>query len=181
MRHLFSFTAFVSICAISSCSEKSASKSNQEVSVSGEIFITTRGGDTIKISGADVIILLDQISNQYCNEYIFNDNLSYVREDWSFLNEITETYRKRLIDNPDYVDSVSFQQGSEKAAFVFYNSHDKLQKFFDAPYQEEYIKYEQVFFVDEKYKSKIENPLNALRHGPTSDLTEKIDLDQYTL
>jgi hypothetical protein len=134
-----------------------------------------------KISGADVIILLDQISNQYCNEYIFNDNLSYVREDWSFLNEITETYRKRLIDNPDYVDSVSFQQGSEKAAFVFYNSHDKLQKFFDAPYQEEYIKYEQVFFVDEKYKSKIENPLNALRHGPTSDLTEKIDLDQYTL
>jgi hypothetical protein len=54
MRRLFSFIALVSICAISSCSKKSTSESSQNVSVSGEIFITTRGGDTIKISGADV-------------------------------------------------------------------------------------------------------------------------------
>jgi hypothetical protein len=54
MRHHFPLIALVSSFVFSSCSDKSDTEADVQISVTGEVFITTQGGDTIKISGADV-------------------------------------------------------------------------------------------------------------------------------
>lgn len=133
-----------------------------------------------KLSGKDAQSLLDNLADYYCKQYIVNDNLDNVREDWSFVENIASTFTIKNV-SADYTENI--QQGRADAAFVYYSSDEQLQKYFDTPYLEEYNTYKQVFFVESNLQSKSENPLNALRHNPKADLTRKIDLDNlnYTL
>ena len=57
----------------------------------------------------------------------------------------------------------------------------ELQKYFDAPYQEEYSAHKQVFFVERKLKGMNENPLNALKHNPTAELEINLENPKYRL
>jgi hypothetical protein len=150
-----------------------------------------------KLSGVDVKSLLDKLADDYCKQYIVNDNLDNVREDWQFIEKITNAFSE--INNPAADDAENIRQGTEEAAYVYYSSDKELQKYFDNPYREEYSTYKQIFFVDKKYCSdwelqeyfgiphnekynnkqeyRPENPLNALRHNPSNKLTGKMDLE----
>jgi hypothetical protein len=74
------------------------------------------------------------------------------------------------------------QSGDKDDAFVYFKDTSELQKYFNAPYQEEYTPYRQILFVSSDLQGKQENPLEALRNSGV-DLTEKIDLEnpKYTL
>jgi hypothetical protein len=131
-----------------------------------------------KLSGSDVIELLDKLLDTYCKKYAPDNNLENIVEDWSFVTTLTSQYENRLRNGSDD-DVENTQQSTGGAAYVYYSSKEELQKYFDAPYQEEYKPYKQVFFVELRLKNAPENPLNALRHdpNPNANLTGNIDLD----
>lgn len=129
-----------------------------------------------KFSGADAKDLLDKLSTWYCKEYIDGDNLNNVREDWNFVDTLTGEYENKLTSIPrDEVEDI--QQGTGEAAFVYYSTDMELEKYLAEPYQQEYKRFKQIFFVKNELDGQAENPLNALRHNPSSNLTGQIDLN----
>jgi hypothetical protein len=141
----------------------------------GNIAFSVHLPNSKKLSGTDIISLLDRLTNTYCNvkKYIVNNNLDNVHEDWSFIETIAKEFSVR--DSANYVENI--QAGAADAAFVYYSSDVELQKYFDAPCQEEYSRFKQVFFVKSDLRGKPENPLNALRHDANANLTGIIDLE----
>jgi hypothetical protein len=129
-----------------------------------------------KLSGTDVKSLLDKLSNHYCAQYAPENNLDNVNEDWSFVEKISSSF---IIKHVSSYNTEKIQQGNVDAAFVYYSSEEELQKYFDAPFQEEYSNYKQIFFVSNDLQNKPENPLNALHHSG-NNLTGKIDLENPT-
>ena len=127
---------------------------------------------TKKLSGIDILAMLDKLSCDFCSKHVVNDNLDNFREDWAWVSEIKNEYENNLKYNDDLLVG-----GSAVPAFLFYDSNELLEKYFDLPYQEEYSAYRQIFFVEKSLDGKPENPLNALRHDPTANLTGKIDLE----
>lgn len=129
-----------------------------------------------KLSGNDIRQLLDQLANEYINRYIVDDNLDNKRENWDFVNDAIRNYESRIeVYYPD--DLKNNEVALAEAAFLYYSTIDELENFLDSPYQDEYNEYKQVFFVNKELEGKPENPLNALRHNPASNLTGKIDLE----
>lgn len=130
-----------------------------------------------KLSGSDIITLLNRVSKEYCQTYIpeNDNNLKDIREDWTFLTRIEEEYRPK-IKSLSSDDIETLQSGAKDDAFIFFKDDTELQKYFDVPYQEEYSPYRQILFVKEDLKKKPENPLNALRHSE-NNLTGRIDLE----
>jgi hypothetical protein len=133
---------------------------------------------TKKLSGEDVLAVLDNLSNDFCNKHIENDNLDNFREDWALVSALKNHCENKLKPNDE-----ELQSGIADPAFLYYESNATLQKYFDAPYQEEYSAYKQIFFVEKNLEGKPENPLNALRHDPNANLTVRIDLENqpYTI
>lgn len=135
--------------------------------------------DNERLTGTDIMSLLDRVSVEYRQKYIVDNNLYDVREDWTFLDEIISEYQKKLISPPaDNIENL--QSGSKDAAYIYYIESWELQKYFDVPYQVEYSPFKLIFFVKAELQTKPENPLNALRHGldpSLYDLTGKIDLE----
>jgi len=127
---------------------------------------------TKKLSGEDVLAVLDKLSNDFCNKHIENDNLDNFREDWALVSAIKNDYENKLKPNDEELLS-----GIADPAFLYYESNATLQKYFDSPYQEEYSAYKQIFFVEKNLEGKPENPLNALRHDPNANLTGNVDLE----
>lgn len=130
-----------------------------------------------KLSGTDIIALLEKISRDYCLEYIpeNDNNLKDVRENWSFVDNILSEYKSKIrLNNQD--DFESLQSGEKDDSYIYYNNDNELQKYFDNPYQEEYTEFRQVLFLRDNLEGKSENTLNALRHCDVN-LTGKIDLE----
>lgn len=125
-----------------------------------------------KLSGIDILAILDKLSNDFCSKHIENDNLNNFREDWAWVSEIKNKYENNLKYNDEQLVG-----GTAESAFLFYDSKELLEKYFDNPYQEKYSAYKQIFFVEKSLEGKLENPLNALRHDPNANLTGKIDLE----
>jgi hypothetical protein len=148
---------------------------NRGISV-GYIGFSVLFPNNQKLSGEDTKSLLDQLSNHYCRVYTHNNNLDNIPEDWTFVEKIAGAF---TVKNVPSANIENIQKGTSDGAFVYFTSDDELQKYFDKHYLEEYDQFKQVFFVKSDLKGKPENPLNALRHDPVSDLTGKIDLENY--
>lgn len=129
-----------------------------------------------KLHGKDIISILNKVSGEYYRRYIpdNDNNLKDVREDWTFLERISDEYKTNKVSSEDIENLLS---GTKDDAFIYYENDPKLQKYFDAPYQDEYSQYRQVLFVKEDLKNKPEDPLNALRHSSEDNLSGKIDLE----
>lgn len=127
-----------------------------------------------KLSGIDIITLLDKVSEEYCKTYIKDDNLEYVNENWDFLDLISKEYESKLLaissDDIDKLDS-----GSLDDSFIYYKNIDELKSYFDDPFHNEFANFRQILFVSEDIMGKPEDTLNALRHSG-NNLTGKIDL-----
>ena len=133
-----------------------------------------------RLNGIDIISILDKASDEYCKKYIpeNDNNLKDVKEEWAFLDRIQDEYKIKLL-TVSVEDIEILVSGIKDDAFIYYENDEKLQKYFDAPCQDEYRQYRQVLFVKEELKEKPENPLNALRHSD-DNLTAKIDLENPT-
>lgn len=144
-----------------------------------------------KLSGKDVKSLLDKLMDYYIKHYVKDNSINrgettIIQEDWDTLTSFLNEYKEQNAN-----DETIATDAQEEPAFVYYpyvykdgqtQKETKLEDIFDAPYQDEYSQFKQVFFVESSLKDKPENPLNALRHSE-KDLTGKIDLDNpsYTL
>ena len=128
-----------------------------------------------KLSGSDIIAVLDNVSEEYCQQYIVDNNLNEVTEDWNFLDRILREYDAKL-RNVSPEDAKAMQSGDKDDTFIYFKDASELQKYFEDPFHEEYAPYRQVLFIISDLQDKPENPLNALRHSE-NDLTGKIDLE----
>lgn len=124
-----------------------------------------------KLKGSEIVTLLDSVSDEYCQRYIADNNLSEVTENWGFLDIILSEYK-----TTPQLNEENFQSGVKDDAFIYFNGSEELKSFFDTPYQAEYQPFRQILFVNKELENKPENPLNALRNSGI-DLTGKIDLE----
>jgi len=143
------------------------------------LFLTNKE----RLSGKEIINLLDKVSTKYCEKYIGNDNnLNEVTEDWeSFdLDGILNEYETKPCNRGN------IQSGTKDDAYIYYpyiykapetlkQTRFELEDIFDSPFQEAYTPFRQILLVEKELQGKDENPLNALRHSD-NDLTGKIDL-----
>lgn len=127
-----------------------------------------------KLSGDDVLKLLDELSNTYCKNYCSDYYLENKQEDWTIFEAIKNQYKLYNLSNDD---TENYQRGTADAAYIYYADKIELSKFFDNPYQEEYSTYKQVFLVEKNLEDKSDNPLNAIPHDANANLTGKIDLE----
>ncbi len=127
-----------------------------------------------KLLGAEIIAFLDRVSDEYCQEYIIDNNLNNVKENWDFLDNISSEYETK-VRTVSSDSANTLQSGSKDDAFVYFKEMDELRRNFDAPFQEEYTPYRQILFISKDLESKPENPLNALRNSGV-ELTN-IDLE----
>ena len=147
-----------------------------ERSAVGNIAFSVFISNNQKLDGVNIINLLDELIGKYSQEYIIDGDLGNKHEDWTFVKALINQYEGKC-RNVSFEDAENTVQGSGEAAYIYYSSFEELQKYFDLPYQEEYGKYKQIFFVKSALKEKEENPLNALRHDATKNIKNEIDLD----
>lgn len=140
--------------------------------ISFSIFIS----DDKILPGDKVIEVLDTLSDKYFKTYAPDFFIKETQENWPSLVESVDKYNA-LIKSRDRYDIERLEMGNQDAAYIYYDSIGQLRAYFDDPYQRVYSPYSQIFFVDKSLKGKNENPLNALKHGVSSELTGKIDLD----
>jgi len=118
------------------------------------------------------IEVLDSLVNEYNVKYLSDKfEISNLNEDWSFVERIKQKYQQYFEEIKDEIDIEKYSAGEKDSAYIYYSSEEELQNYFDAPYMEEYKPYKRIFFVDKKYENKDENPLNALRHDESANLT----------
>lgn len=140
--------------------------------ISFSIFIP----DEKSLDGNSIVELLDRMSSLYFEKYAPDFYITNKQEDWSLFVSLADGYES-VCRQRDVLDVQHMARGAHDAAFVYYASKDELQSYLDDCYQQAYIPYSQVLFVDSSLKDKAENPLNVLKHGLESDLTGKIDLN----
>ena len=125
-----------------------------------------------KLAGNNVKALLDELAQEFTKIYNIKDNNLEIKvcdcDNSNFFAEFEKRYK--LESNKNYNINIAngFKQGIKEAAFVYYFSDDELLKYFDTPYQREYIEYKQVFFVK---NDDPKNPLDALQHSKDNNLT----------
>jgi hypothetical protein len=124
-----------------------------------------------KLVSKDLLALLDILLRTYRDKYLTDSfEIKEISVDWSFVKDLRDNYQTKLA----LTESIGFHTpGSKDEAFIYYSSEEELQKYFDVPYQDDYNEYKRVFFINEKYKGREENPLKALRHSEEADLTDR--------
>lgn len=133
-----------------------------------------------KLDGLKIKELLDKLSDEFCSRHIINNNLNDFREDWSFVKNLQNQYESQIKKISTYnIDKIDRKVND--AAFIYFDSNEDLVKYFDAPYQDEYYAYKQVFFVEKRLEGTDENPLNALRYNENASLTIDLENPDYTL
>jgi hypothetical protein len=127
-----------------------------------------------KLSGAYIIDLLEDVSKEYCNRYIKENNLGNELENWDFITKVKDELKP--------VDE-HILSGNGDDAYIYFENREELKGYFDKPFQEDYKSYRQVYLVDGDFNNKLDNPLNALRHNSNANLTDKKVLEnpKYTL
>jgi hypothetical protein len=132
-----------------------------------------------KMPGEQAIELLDELVKTYYLNYCPDYYLDFVQEDWAIFENIVSKYHVYL-KNKFQEDLENHAQGADDPAYLYYSDVLELQRFFDAPAQEEYAQFKQVFFIDKSLESQSNNPLKAIRHNSNGNLTGKIDLNNQS-
>lgn len=140
-------------------------KDTQRSSALGFIAFTLFLEHNKTLEGSNIKKLLDELSESYSKKYIVNNYLnrgekSLIREDWSFVKNISDNYNEQS-------RSINYQQktGSKDPAIVYFKETQELPRYFDRPYQEEYENFKQIFFLASNQKASNTNPLNVLRNS----------------
>ena len=131
-----------------------------------------------KLPGIQVIELLDELVQTYITKYCPDYFLDFVQEDWSIFENIVKNYSHKLRDVVHAGEN--YPTGGEDPAHIYYSDNLELERYFDAPAQEEYTRFKQVFFIDKSLENRLENPLKSIRHHPNGNLTGKIDLNNQS-
>ncbi len=139
--------------------------------ISFSVFIP----DDKVLPGGKTVELLDKLAANYFSSYAPDYYITDVQENWDALLATVspyEAFEKTL----NHLDVEHLEGSRGDAAFIYYDSPAQLAEYFDAPYQQLYTTYSQVFLVDRVFSGRSDNPLTALKHSSAADLTGKIDL-----
>ena len=140
-------------------------KDTQRSSALGFIAFTLFFEHNKTLEGSNIKRLLDELSESYSKKYIVNNYLNrgektLIREDWSFVKNISDNYNEQS-------RSINYQQktGSKDPAIVYFNDTPELLDYLDRPYQEDYENFKQIFFLASNQKASNTNPVNVLRNS----------------
>jgi hypothetical protein len=135
-----------------------------------------------RMEGEDIRKILDEIHDHYksnleATDYTLDQRMP---ENWSFLDDIIKRYNSNNTVKPD--DEEEHLMDSEQEpkhrlkAYAYYDDTEDLQRLLSAPYQKEYKPYLQIYFIDKQKKGQPDNPLKALKHSETADLSGRIKI-----
>lgn len=156
----------------------------------GNIAISLYISDKRKLAGTHIRELLDKMMNEYVQKYVVDGTLGeqkedgavfYIPEEWAVFDKMVADFESEAVMRAP--DDIAEQRpsGTGEPAFIYYADEDELQRYFDSPYQKAYAPFRQIYFLDRKVRTTPENPLGALRHDPSADLTAYVDLDNQQL
>lgn len=129
-----------------------------------------------KLLGIEVKSLVDELIETYRQNYCADYYLNNKQVDWILFQSLADDYDKKL--TPVSAEDVdNFESENNEEAYVYYDNDSELCRYFDDPFQEMYIPYKQIFFVDRNLEKMADNPLNALKYDTNANLTGKIDLE----
>jgi len=142
-----------------------------------------------EMKGAQIIELLNLISETYSDKYIVGNHLNRAQkeqvfnEDFSFVKDIMKNYNDL---EKSFHEIKITSATNKKDAYIYYpysfnEASFDLEDLLDNPFQKKYSEYEQIIFIDKKYEGKDECPLS--KPNPEYNLTGKIDINNpiYTL
>lgn len=72
--------------------------------------------------------------------------------------------------------TIPLKEKSNTTGFYYYEDESKLIDIFNNPYINEFYPFTDVLLIDKKEKESV-NALNALKHDPTADLSDEIDIE----
>ena len=132
----------------------------------GEIGISVFIPINKKITGTDIVSLLDELINEYSQNYIINNKIDEPKNGfkWSLFESITNQYAIKLKSNSLLEYRTNIVTGSKDPAHYYYNSENELINIFDKPYQEEYSAYSQILFIHINLKGT-STPINVFNHS----------------
>lgn len=124
--------------------------------------------------GTDIKFILDELSNQYLENYVSNNSINrgetnIIQENWSFVSPILDKFTEHEKRQPN----TETQAGSREAAFIFYDADSELVEYLSKPIQPEYNSFKQVLLISAKSQNNPTDLLNALRN---SGVELKVDL-----
>lgn len=130
----------------------------------GEIGISIFIPNTHKLSGADVKTLLDELINIYRSKYIPYNRIEEPKTGfiWDEFTSLANEYDSKLLppsNNNEYVIA-----GIQDPAFHYYKTDSELIEHFENPFQEEYMDYKQILFIDNNFQGAAD-PLNVLKNS----------------
>lgn len=128
----------------------------------GNIGISVIIPNAQTLSGNNVKSLLDELLNTYCINYCPDNNIGAQREDWPLFTSLADSYDAKLVLRSSNDNLVT--PGTLEPAFHYYKSDNELIEYLDKPFQEEYIDYRQILFIDSNLKGA-GNPLNVLKNS----------------
>ncbi|MBQ2187582.1 MAG: hypothetical protein II401_03350 [Bacteroidales bacterium] len=131
------------------------------------------------LAGIRIKALLDDLHNAFLKfGYIKDDEITRKTIDDTVITTIIHEY----VNTNNRANLSNMSSGNADAAYLYYHNEEEVSKLFDWPYQEDYTRYRQVFFVAEKYKDQRNNPLGALKHTANADLSRLLaELEYYKL
>lgn len=137
----------------------------------GNIGISVFIPNNQRMLGADIKNLLDELiktyTSNYCPDFKINNQK---QEDWLLFSSAANNYDSKV---KTILADENFQYGNKDAAYIYYNNTTEIEKYLEAPYQEEFKERKQVFFIDNQSQLLLE----VIKHDQTANLTGKIDLE----
>ncbi|GHB36291.1 hypothetical protein [Mongoliitalea lutea] len=133
--------------------------------ISFDLFISDN--EKLANGGKDIKLILDQLSDEYIKKYVFDCKVNQgindrvIREDWSYVDDILKKFQTTLVKNK----YPRFVSGEKEAAYILLASESDVEKYFDKPYQEEYLSFKQVYFLNVKDESDLTNFLEVIRNS----------------
>ena len=127
---------------------------------------------------SDIINLLDECLLFYTNEAMNNNFVLIDKvQNTSFKSKIEQKINEIEIENKN---GYKWSSGMLKPAYIFINK-DQIHSFleYEKIFQIEYRKYHEIYFIEENDKGE-EGILNALKHEPEADLTDKVYLEKLS-
>lgn len=132
-----------------------------------------------RLPGFSARELLDGLIEGYRANYLQNNVIPSSKvENWAIFSNLANMYDSKLVV-PEDVES--FEPGTAVPAYYYYASIDELEKILDAPYQNEFKGFKQVFLLDGSYDGTADNPLLCQKFDINANLTGKVDFRNIKL
>lgn len=122
-----------------------------------------------RMDGSEILSFLDKLSDVYNKEYVVDycinrGESNLIREDLSLFDSIKDQFIGK-VDRKSIGFKNDFSRTKKEPAFISYENDKDLMEHFNNPFQEKFLSYKEILFIDKVLISKNISPLNLLQNS----------------